>query len=489
VNPESAPPSGASSGGGSAELARWRAFPPLAIGVVMATLDVSVVNIALPTLSRVFGVPLTSIEWVVLSYVVTITGLLLTFGRLADRLGRRRIYGMGLAVFTLASALCAAAPSAGALIAARALQGLGAAMMSANSFALLVSSFAPEERGRVIGAFGAMVGIGLSVGTPLGGLIIRHLSWRWLFLLNLPLGTLAWFWLRRGVPPDAPSPSAQGLDLPSTITWCAALVSLMLALSRGPEFGWGSPGVWPLYPLAIGLMIAFAVLERRAREPLLPARLLQGPLGIAVSLTLIAQALSISVGFHLPLFLEDVFGFDAARSGQWMAMMPVAALVCAPIAGRIADRFGTRRLSSLGLVVTATGFWALSGVGVRPDPTRVLGGMALVGMGQGLFTVPNASALMALVPVDLLGFASGLQATMRNLGFASGAAVTAALVASSYAHHGGGHLNPGHALGVIPAIFTLATHDTYLVLGVVALLAAGLAWGVPEGSARRARRG
>lgn len=478
-------PTAASREAGDSDLPRWRAFPPLAIGVVMATLDISVVNIALPTLARAFAVPLTSIEWVVLSYVVTITGLLLTFGRLADRLGRRRIYGLGLAVFTTASALCAASPSAGALIAARAIQGLGAAMMSANSFALLVSSFPAEERGRVFGAFGAMVGIGLSVGTPLGGLIISHLSWRWLFLINLPLGSLAWFWLRRGVAEDAPAASASGLDLPSTATWCAALVALMLGLSRGPEFGWGDARVWPLFPLAAGLLGAFAVLERRAREPLLPVRLVQGPLGVAVSLTLIGQALSISVGFHLPLFLEEVFGFNAARSGQWLAVMPVSALVCAPVAGRIADRFGTRRLSSLGMLVTAVGLWALAGVGIRPDAARVLGGVALVGVGQGLFTVPNASALMALVPPDLLGFASGLQATMRNLGFASGAAVTAALVATRYAHHGGGHINPGHALGVDRTAFTLATHDAYVALGAVALLGAALAWSVPDGSARR----
>ena len=479
----SSPPS-AMPADGSGELPRWRAFPPLAIGVVMATLDVSVVNIALPTLARHFAVPLTSIAWVVLAYVVTITGLLLTFGRLADRLGRRRIYGYGLAVFTAASALCAGAPTVGTLIAARAVQGLGAAMMSANSFALLVSSFSAAERGRVIGAFGAMVGIGLSVGTPLGGLIIQHLSWRWLFLINLPLGALAWVWLHRGVPADPPAPSARGIDLPSTTTWCGALVALMLALSRGPELGWSNPAVWPLFALALGLLIAFAALERRAREPLLPGRLLQGPLGVAVSLTLIGQALSISVGFHMPLFLEEVLGFDAARSGRWMALLPACALVCAPLAGRIADRFGTRRLSSLGMLVTACGLGVLSGLRVGPDLVRVLGGIALVGIGQGLFAVPNASALIALVPGDLLGFASGLQATMRNLGFASGAAVTAAMVASRYALHGGGRLSPGRGLGVSATAFTLATRDTYLTFGLLALLAAALAWRVPDRPAR-----
>src|SRR5690349_19853554 len=183
----------------------------------MAVLDVSVVHIALPTLSRAFHAPLTVIEWVVVAYGVTITALLLVVGRLADQFGRRRAYSIGLFVFVGASALCAAANGAGALIAARALQGLGAAMLSANATALLVASFPVEERGRALGAFGAAVGVGLAVGTPLGGLVIAHASWRWLFLLNLPLGLVAAWWLRRGVAPDGPSVRAGTLDAPGAV--------------------------------------------------------------------------------------------------------------------------------------------------------------------------------------------------------------------------------------------------------------------------------
>jgi MFS family permease len=202
-------------------LPRWRAFPPLALGVVMATLDISVVNIALPTLSRAFAVPLTRIEWVVLAYGVTLTGLLLVAGRNADRWGRRRVYGAGLAAFAVASAACGAAPSAGALIAARVFQGLGAAMMSANGTALLVSSFPPEERGRALGAFGATVGVGLTIGTPLGGLILSHASWRWLFFINLPLAAAAGLLLGR-VPSDAPQRRDVPAGLLPALVWCGA---------------------------------------------------------------------------------------------------------------------------------------------------------------------------------------------------------------------------------------------------------------------------
>ena len=292
-------------------LPRWRVFPALALGTLMATLDISVVNIALPTLSRAFRVPLTTVEWVVLAYVLAITGLLLTLGRVADYLGRRRIYGTGLVVFTLASVACAAAPTAGWLIAARAVQGLGAAMMTANSAALLTASFPPAERGRAFGAFGATVGVGLAMGPPLGGLIVGHLSWRWIFLVNIPLGILARWMLQRRVPADRPHGPRPDLNMAGALAWCGALVALTLGLSTGPSHGWGAPTVWPAFATGAALLAAFVVVESRARDPLLPVSLLRGPLGITALLTLIGNALSISVGFHLPLYLEEVLRFDA----------------------------------------------------------------------------------------------------------------------------------------------------------------------------------
>jgi len=180
--------------GGGRAWPRWRVFPPIALGVIMATLDASVVNIALPTLQRAFRTGLTTVEWVALAYSLTLTGLLLAAGRLADARGRRGVYGAGLLLFTGASLLCGLAPTIHALIALRVVQGLAAALVAANGSALLVQAFPEAERGRALGAFGAMVGVGLAVGPPLGGLVVAHASWRWIFLVNLPLGLLA-FWL------------------------------------------------------------------------------------------------------------------------------------------------------------------------------------------------------------------------------------------------------------------------------------------------------
>lgn len=449
---------------------RWRVFPPIALGVIMATLDASVVNIALPTLHREFATPFTTVEWVVLAYSVTITGLLLSAGRFADLSGRRRVYASGLVIFTLASALCGIAPAIGWLIAARVLQGVGAALVSANGSALLVSAFPGEERGKALGAFGAMVGVGLAIGSPLGGIVIQHASWRWLFLVNVPLGVLTLWLLRARVPDDRPAAGAPSLDLRSAATWCGALVLLMLALSRGPADGWSHPLVLGSFTAGALLLGTFAAIEHGAEHPMLPLKLLFGPLGAAVTLTLISQALTMAVGLSVPLYLEEVLGYDTQKSGIWNMILPVAALFFAPTAGRLSDRVGARVLTTIGMAMTAAGFVSLSGLGVSPHPGHLFIGLALIGAGQGLFSVPNASALLSLVPREQLGIASGLQGTTRNLGFTSGTALMGALMAGRYLAHAHRALE-GANLPVDRAGFALATHDAYLVMAAVAVVA------------------
>jgi len=455
---------------------RWRVFPAIGLGVIMATLDISVVNIALPTLQRSFHSPLTTVEWVVIAYVLTITGLLLSAGRLADLRGRRRVYATGLVIFTAASALCGAAPSIGWLIAARVLQGVGAALVSANGSALLVSAFPLEERGRALGAFGAMVGVGLAIGPVLGGLVVQHLSWRWIFFVNLPLGLLTLWLLFRRVRDEPPAPGAHALDAPAALTWSAALVALLLAVSRGPVLGWRHPAIAALFVLAAVLLLVFGWIESRSRYPMLPLALLFSPLGLAVSLTFLGQMLSIAVGFHLPLYLEDVLGFSAAKSGGWLAALPLAALFIAPFAGRIADRIGSRPLTIGGMGMTAVGLWVLSDVGTSPHPLHLIGGMLLIGAGQGLFAVPNASALLSLVPREQLGIASGLQGTARNLGIATGSAVMGAIVASRYGANGGGVLAASASGAIDRSAFAAATHDAYIAMAVLAVFATWVAW-------------
>jgi EmrB/QacA subfamily drug resistance transporter len=453
-------------------LPRWRVFPPVGLGVLMATLDISVVNIALPSLQRGLAVALPTLEWVVVGYVATITALLLTAGRLADRVGRRRTYAHGLVLFTLASLACAAAPAVAVLIAARVLQGIGASLLAANGAALLVAAFPPEQRGRALGAFGAMVGVGLALGPVVGGMLVEALSWRWIFLINLPLGVLAWVLLHQRVRADAPDPAAPPLDLPAAALWCGALAGLLLALSRGPDWGWRDPRVLTLAGGGGALLAAFLAHQAHAPRPLLPPALLVGRLGGALALTLASQAIGVAVGFHLPLHLEGVYGWDAARCGRWFALLPVSALLVAPLAGRLSDRHGPRGLGAGGMALTAAGLLALAGVGVREDLPRLGFALAAIGVGQGLFAVPNSSAVLSLLPAAHLGLASGLQGTARNLGLAGGSAAMAALVASMVPDAGGvGALDAAHR-----AAFAEATRWAGFGWAGVALAGAAAAW-------------
>ena len=463
--------------------ARWRVFPPIALGVIMATLDASVVNIALPTLQRTFHAGLATVEWVALAYSLTLTGLLLAAGRLADARGRRDVYGAGLLLFTVASVLCGLAPSVEALIALRVLQGAAAALVSANGAALLVQAFPESERGRALGAFGAMVGVGLALGPPLGGLVVANASWRWIFLVNLPLGLLAFMMLRRRVPRDAATGGAHGIPVVPTLLWALGLAALMLALTRGAERGWATPMVGALVAVGAVLLAAFALTQRRggtaprsATPPLLPLDVVTGPLGAALTLTFLGQALSVSVGFHLPLVMEALGGWSPARAGAWLAILPGAALLCAPAAGRFADRIGTRPLTVAGMLLTALGFVVLAQMNAGLPALPLAAGMVLVGVGQGLFAIPNATALLSLVPPARLGLASGLQGTSRNLGIASGVAITGAVVLARYRSLSGTTLALGGPSPVDAEALRQATQQAFAGLAVLALVAAALAW-------------
>jgi MFS family permease len=368
------------------------------------------------------------------------------------------------------------------------LQGIGAALVSANGSALLVSAFPAEERGKALGAFGAMVGVGLAIGSPLGGIVIHHASWRWLFFVNLPLGVLTLWLLNSRVQDDRlvqelpggpwvlrrPAAGAPRLDVWAAATWCGALAALMLAISRGPAVGWANPQTLGLFAAMAVLLLLFVVVERRTPHPMLPLQILFGPLGAAVLLTLLSQAMTMAVGFHMPMYLEEVLHFDTQKSGMWNAILPLFALFCAPLAGRLSDRIGARVLTTLGMALACAGFVILAGLGVDTPPWHLFAGLGVMGAGLGLFSVPNASALLSLVPREQLGIASGLQGTTRNLGFSSGIALMGVLVASGYRAHTG-HAMAGTGAPVSPVGFAAATHDAYLVMAVIAVVATLLA--------------
>jgi MFS family permease len=350
----------------------WLAFSVVAVGTVMATLDGNIVNVALPTLARELGAEVGPLQWVVNGYLIAITATLVPLGRLGDRLGHRALYAGGLLVFTAGSALCGLAGGLGGLVAARVVQALGASAMMAIGPAIVTAAFPPTVRGRALGAVGTVVALGLTAGPPLGGLILSHLSWRWIFYVNLPIGLAGAAWALRVLARGGGTAGGPLLDL---------------ALFRIPTFSWG---------LAAGLL---------------------------------SYAAMFSQTFLTPFFLARVLGLAPGALGLVLAAVPLALSVASPLAGWISDRFGERRLPAAGMLLVAAGLVALSSARAEGGVASVAARLALCGAGMGLFQAPNSALVMGALPRDRLGSGGGLLATARNAGMAIGVGLAGLLFA------------------------------------------------------------
>ncbi len=386
----------------------WLAFSVVAVGTFMATLDGNIVNVALPTIGRELGAPVARLQWIVNGYVLAITATLILLGRLGDRLGHRALYAGGLVLFTLGSALCGLAPGLGALVAARVLQALGASAMMAIGPAVVTASFPASQRGRALGAVGTVVAIGLTAGPPLGGLIVSSLSWRWVFLVNLPVGLAGALWALRTLPRGGGAAGGPLLDL---------------SVFRDAVFSWG---------------------------------LLAGFLSYAAMFT---QTLL------TPFLLARVLGLSTGTLGIVLVSVPVALSVSSPLSGWMADRFGGRFLPIAGMAILAVALVLLSSAGPSDAVLSVAARLALAGVGMGLFQSPNNAAVMSALPRERLGSGGGLLATARNGGMATGIGIAGAIVAlrSAPAAADGGFLAgwalallAGAALAVAAAAASLA---------------------------------
>ena len=414
----------------------WSVFAAVALGTFMATLDSSIVNVALPTLAHTFGATVTQIEWVSLSYVLTITGLLLPFGRLGDTLGRRRLFLVGLSLFTLGSGACAFAVSTATLVAARLLQGVGAGILSANSVALITAAFPREIRGRALGMVGAVVGLGLTVGPPLGGWMLSHFGWPSIFYVNLPIGVFG-VWFGRNVLPRESHDIAAGLRAPFDFTGAVltivALIGLTLALSRGTAWGWSSARTIACAAAGFAALAAFVVLEPRAAEPLVDFSFFADSSFRVPMLSLFLSFVGLFAAvFLVPFYLQRTAGMEPAAIGRVLVVVPLLLLLVSPVSGVLSDRLGSRALAVAGLALTSTGLallaWMSDHAGEQPlGVMPIIGGLFVVGLGQGLFQPPNSSSAMSSVPFERLGLASGLLATMRNLGTLFGIGLAAAV--------------------------------------------------------------
>jgi EmrB/QacA subfamily drug resistance transporter len=407
---------------------RWVVLGVVAIGVFMATLDSSIVNISLPAIARHFGVPLGAyVEWVVIAYLVAIAALLLTVGRLADLYGHKILWGIGLAVFTMGSALCGAAPTLATLVAFRVVQGVGGALIMAISPAMLTSAFPPAERGRAIGLNAVTVSLGISAGPTLGGVLTEHFSWRSIFYVNVPIGVIGLV-LTVMLLPRTRARRDVRFDPLGAVFLGVGLASATAFLSVGQEAGWLSAWPFVLAVLALTTMIAFVVWERRHPHPVVDLALFRRRVFTSATVSLVLSFLALfAVGFMMPFYLEQLRHLSTEQSGLLLTPMPAAIAILAPIAGSLSDRYGTTWFCAGGLAIACIGLVLLARLDAVSSPLHVAACLAVTGAGQGLFQSPNNSALLGAAPRERQGVASGMLATARVVGQSLSVAVAGAV--------------------------------------------------------------
>ena len=406
---------------------KWFIMAAVAMSIFLATIDGSIVNVALPTLAQDLNAEFATIQWVVLGYLLTISTLLLSVGRLADMIGKKSIYLSGFVLFTLSSVLCGLAPTVFWLIAFRVLQAIGAAMTMALGMAIVTEAFPAHERGMALGITGTVVSIGVVIGPTLGGLILQSFSWHWIFFVNLPVGILGAWMAWRFVPVSRPA-GGQRFDYWGAITLFACLLTISLALTIGQEVGFGDLRILALLISGVIALAAFILVETRASQPMLDLSLFRRPLFTINLLTGFATFFAMAGTLILiPFFLQNIQGYNARQIGLFMAVVPILMGISAPLAGSLSDRFGTRPITALGLLILFGGYLAVSTLSPGMTVLGYILRFSLIGLGMGIFQSPNNSAIMGSVPPQRLGIASGMLSVTRTLGQTTGIAVLGAL--------------------------------------------------------------
>jgi EmrB/QacA subfamily drug resistance transporter len=416
---------------GSPEQAnKWVVLLLSATGAFMTTFDGSIVNIGLPAIARSFSIPLSGpIEWIIIGYLVMIAAVLLTFGRLADMLGRKPVWLTGLLIFTLGSAICGAAPALGILIAARLFQGLGGALLFAVNLAMITSVFPAGERGRALGVNTIVVALGISIGPTIGGIIVQYVSWRWIFYMNVPIGLLVFVASQRLLTERMRWGQSRFDPLGASLLGIG-LAAVTLGLSFGQEWGWASPRLLASLTVGVGMLLAGVLVERRIQDPIVNLKLFSNRVFASANISLLLAMLALfAPAFLLPFYFEELRGFPAAQAGLLLTPQSLALAIVAPFSGALSDRLGSRWLASFGLALACIGLILLSQLDQASSTWEIVWRLALAGVGQGLFLSPNGKALMEAAPRSAQGEASGLLATGRVIGQSVSVAVSGAVFA------------------------------------------------------------
>jgi len=443
---------------------KWKAMAVGALGVLVPTMDMGMMRIALPQLGEVFGVGPNSVIWVQLIYLMVGTGMMLTTGKVADTFGRKMVFSLGLVVSSLGLVICSLSQNFGQLLFARFIFSVGATMAIATTNAIVTAAFPAKERGKALGIIGAVVSIGLLSGPAIGGVLLDTLGWCSIFFLRLPLSILgavmAFFLLKK----EALSERKGQFDLIGAGVLLLAIPSLLLVLNRGQSLGWTSPVVMGMGIGGLLLLCLFIVVERRAVQPVLEfgifsSRLFSAASGSSVLLYMSTAA----VDFTMPFYLIQSLSLPASEAGLLLVTVPAVRLVVSPFSGRFSDKWGTRLLCGTGLALVAAGMLLLRRFSIDTSVTEIIPVLAVIGLGMGLFTIPNTSAIMGAVSQERLGTAAAMVGLLRQLGMSIGLAIAGSLFASSSLSHAAGLTSQGLSEKTILSLsITNGMRDTLL---------------------------
>lgn len=406
---------------------KWQVLTSVAFGVFLATIDSSIVNISLPTFEKELNASFAAVQWVVLSYLLTITVLLLGIGRLADMVGKKKLYISGFMIFMIGSFLCGISARVEYLIVFRVVQAIGGAFLMALGPALLAASFPPEQRGQALGFNGLAVSMGIILGPTLGGVILSHWGWHWIFFVNIPLGIIAVVIAYQSLPMDN-TRHGETFDFIGAILLFLSLISLLFGLTFSQNFGFLSIQTSGLLVLFAVLLILFIKFENKVKQPVIDLSLFRNGLFrvnlITGFLTFIASSGTI---FLIPFYLQNVLGYDPEYAGILMAIFPITLGISGPLAGWLSDKYGFRLLTVLGLSILSFGYMNLSRFSTQTTWLEFVILYLPIGIGMGLFQSPNNSAILSNAASNRLGVVSGLLAITRTLGQTSGIALISAL--------------------------------------------------------------
>jgi EmrB/QacA subfamily drug resistance transporter len=492
---------------------KWWTLLVVCVAVFMLLLDITIVNVALPKIATDLKASFSDIQWVIDAYALTLAALLLTTGALADLLGRRLVFAIGLGLFSLTSLLCALSPSAKFLIFARAGQGIGGAVMFSTSLALIAQEFHGKDRGVAFGAYGATIAGSAAVGPLLGGALTEGFGWPSIFYINVPVGIIAVVMAMTKLR-ETRDPAGRRIDWIGTVTFTASLFVLVLAVIRGNSNGWGSTLIVSLFAAGILLLVAFLISQVVQSAPMFDLSLFRKPAfngASIVAFTLSASMLSMFL--YLTLYLQTILNLSPLQTGVRFLPVTVLAFFVAMASGNLSTKVPVRLLLAAGLACLGAGLWMMRGLTVSSHWTALLAGFLVAGVGLGLINPALASTAIGVVPPQRSGMASGINSTFRQVGIAAGIAVLGSIFESSitnklapkligtpvaahakqiaHAVAAGGSQTVlrsvpsnvrAQAANAIHATFAAAMNEILLVSGIVAFAGAVLALALVRGS-------